>query len=90
MEKFPIRIEIEAENKEQALEKLEAFAKMDAALPHEDFIGIAEFVEDNPNTVALIRTELPKVKGLGTMQIAMQAPALIGKIQEAQKLDDAL
>lgn len=90
MKTFPIEITVEAENEEQALEKLTAFAKMDAALEHDDFIAMAEFVEENPNTITLVKSELPKVKNLSGMQIAMQAPSLIAKIQEAQKLDDAL
>lgn len=47
-------IEVEAETKEQAIEKLEAFAKISNALSHSDFIEMAGYIEKNPKDVKKI------------------------------------
>ena len=55
MKNFEINITIEAEDEEQASEKIEAFALFNETLSHDEFVSLAELVEEKPQAVTLIR-----------------------------------
>lgn len=54
MNKHKFTIEVEAESKEQAVEKLEAFTKINGSLNHGQFVDMANYMAEHPKDVESI------------------------------------
>ncbi len=55
MEQFTIEINIDAESEAEAIEKLEAFQKMDNSLEHGELVETCDFIESNPEAIERIK-----------------------------------
>jgi hypothetical protein len=63
--KYNVNISIEAENKEQAAEKMNAFAVISQNISHNELIDLTEAIRVNPKIVPFIRkvvSQIPKDK----------------------------
>ena len=58
--KYNIKLEVEAENKEQLAEKLQAFQDLQDNLEHDDLMTSVDVIVDNPEVVDFVKEVAPK------------------------------
>ncbi len=87
MKTFKATISLEAENTDEFEEKMQAFSDLSNELDHEELMAVADFVVEYPNTVKLIKDELPGLKDLNTLELIAKAGGLITKIKLALDKD---
>lgn len=59
MKTFNISIEIQAEDKDQVTEKLQAFHDLQTLLSHEEFIETTQVIVENPDIIDFIKEVMP-------------------------------
>ena len=80
---YEFDVTINAESEAEAEKKIQLLLELADAVKTDELDGIVEFIIEYPNTVQLIKDELPEMKDKSTLQLVSRAAKLIGKIKDA-------
>jgi ABC-type sulfate transport system substrate-binding protein len=84
---YKVTFNIDCKDKEEGKEIAESMLNMLNALEPDEFIAVAQFVVEKPNTVNYIKDQLPEIKEMNTISLLTKAGSWIKGIRDALAKD---
>lgn len=85
MKNYEVEINIFANDETEVSEKLEAFAKLNQILKHQDLINTVEILQQKPQIVNIVKEfgdEFETLEDVKIMDIAKKFPTIIKRLKE--------